>query len=103
MHQYNIMGALSERIAINITGPFSLMVVMDYFKELPEINDLPDHEAVTVALVLVSKFFCCFGVPREKHSDQGQNFKSFLLQEVFERLEYKKPGQQRFTLSQVAW
>jgi transposase InsO family protein len=35
-----------------------------------------------VAEALVNSLFCCFGVPRELHSDQGRNFESRLMQEV---------------------
>jgi hypothetical protein len=34
--------------------------------------------------VLVTNLFCHFRVPRELHSDQGCNFKSWILQEVLQ-------------------
>jgi hypothetical protein len=39
-----------------------------------------------VAVILVTNFFCHFEVPRELHNDQGQNFESWLLQEVLQCL-----------------
>jgi hypothetical protein len=97
MHQYNV-GAPFERIAIDIAGPFPksdrenryLLVAMDYFTKWPEVYAIPKQEAATVADVLVSNFFCRFGVPMELHSDQGRNFESSLLREVLKRLGVRK-------------
>ena len=44
---------------------------MDYFSKLAEAYGIPDHEAETVAGVLVREFFTRFGIPGELHSDQG--------------------------------
>jgi hypothetical protein len=45
----------------------------------PEPYAIPHHEASTISEALVTNFFCCFGIPRELHSDQGRNFESHLL------------------------
>ena len=82
MHQYNV-GARFERIA----GPFPesdrgsryLLVGMDYFTKWLEVYAILNQEASTVADVLVSNFFCRFGVPMELHSNQGRNFESRLV------------------------
>jgi transposase InsO family protein len=63
---------------------------MDYFTKWPEVYAIPNQEASTVAEALVTTFFCCFGIPRELHSDQGRNFQSHLLQEGFQRLGVSK-------------
>ena len=42
---------------------------MGYSGKWPEGNALPNHEVVTVADILVSQFFCRFGVPGELHTD----------------------------------
>jgi len=97
IHQYNV-GAPFERIAVDIAGPFpksdrgnrNLLVDMDYFTKWPEVNAIPNQETSTVAFVLVSNFFCRFGVPMELHSDQGQNFESRLLWEVLDLLGVHK-------------
>ncbi|KAK3882385.1 hypothetical protein Pcinc_013251 [Petrolisthes cinctipes] len=81
------VGAPMERVAVDIAGPFPLTsrgnrficVVMDYFTKWPEAYALPNHEAGTVAEVLVDQFFARFGVPRELHSDQGREFESRVL------------------------
>jgi hypothetical protein len=43
-----------------------------------------------VVEVLITSFFCCFGVPWEVHSDQGCNFESRLTQEVLQCLKMSK-------------
>ena len=63
---------------------------MAYFTKWPEIYAIPNQEASTVTDVLVSNFFCRFGVPMELHSDQGRNFESRLLREVPERRGVRK-------------
>jgi transposase InsO family protein len=63
---------------------------MDYFTKWPEAYAIPDQEASTVADVLVPNYFCCFGIPRELHSDQGRNFESRLLQAILQRLGVSK-------------
>jgi transposase InsO family protein len=63
---------------------------MDYFTKCPEEYAIPNQEAPTVADVLVTHFFCLFGVPIELHSDQGRNFESRLMQADLERLVVNK-------------
>ncbi|KAK3893289.1 hypothetical protein Pcinc_002845 [Petrolisthes cinctipes] len=78
------VGAPMERVAVDIAGPLPhtdkgnryICVAMDYFTKWPEAYAIPDHEAATVAQVLVDQFFYCFGMPQELHSDQGRNFES---------------------------
>jgi hypothetical protein len=97
MHQYNV-GALFERIVIDIAGPFTksdsgnrhLLTAMDYFTRWPDICAVPNQEAPTVADAPVTNFFCRFGVPRELHSDQGRNFESRFMQQVLESLGNSK-------------
>jgi transposase InsO family protein len=51
---------------------------------------IPNEEVSTLSEVVVTKFFCRFGVQRELHRDQGRNFGSRLLQEVLPRLGVSK-------------
>jgi hypothetical protein len=75
MKQNNV-GALFEKIAFDIAGPFPvtdsdnkyIMVVMDYFSKW--------SEAVTVSRALMENWICRFGLPLEMHSNQGRNFES---------------------------
>jgi hypothetical protein len=89
MHRYSV-GALFERIAIDVAGPFLwsdqgnwyLLIVTDYFTKWPEAYAIPNQEASTVVEELVTNLFSCLGVLRELHSDQGCNFESRLIQGV---------------------
>jgi hypothetical protein len=59
---------------------------MDCFTKWLEVYTIPNQEASTAANVLLTNFFYDFGVERELHSDQGQNFQSRLLQAVLQHL-----------------
>ncbi|XP_063868206.1 uncharacterized protein LOC135104608 [Scylla paramamosain] len=92
------VGAPMERVAVDIAGLLPLTprgnwyicVVMDYFTKWPEAYALPNHEAETVAGVLVNEFFTRFGVPAELHSDQGRKFESQMFRECCELLGTRK-------------
>ena len=51
---------------------------------------LSNHEATTVAKVLVEQLFSLFSVPPELHSDQGRKFKSEMFRECSKLLGVKK-------------
>jgi len=92
------VGAPMDRVAVDIAGPFPvtsqgnrfICVAMDYFTKWPEAYAIPNHEAATVAGVLVDNFFSRFGVPRELHSDQGREFESVVFQECCRLMGIKK-------------
>ncbi|KAK8403258.1 hypothetical protein O3P69_000407 [Scylla paramamosain] len=88
------VGAPMEQVVVDIAGPLPLTprgnryicVVMVYFAKWPEAYALPNHEAETVAGVLVNEFFTRFGVPAELHSDQGREFESQVFRKCCELL-----------------
>jgi hypothetical protein len=49
-----------------------------------------ESRALTGAEVMITNFFCRFSGPRQLHRDQGRNFKSHLIQEVFAMPESKQ-------------
>lgn len=67
-----------------------LQMATDCTTRWPEAYSITNQAASSVADALVTIFFCRFGVPRELHRDQGQNFDSLLLQEVLHRLGVSK-------------
>lgn len=89
LHQ-DPVGSPWERVAVDILsiptesqrGNTCVLVVGDYFTKWTEAFALPNHQAVTVADVLVTEVFLRFGVPRILHSDQGREFQSDLIQEL---------------------
>merc|ERR1711893_451990 len=67
-----------------------VLVVMDYFTKWVEVFAMKDQMAETVAAVLVDEVFSRLGCPIELHSDQGSNFKSRVMTEVYRLMGIKK-------------
>ena len=92
-----IMETPFQRIAMDIVGPLPrsssgkrfILVICDYATRYPEAIPLRNIDANTVAEELM-KFFARVGVPSEILTDQGTNFTSQLLAEVY-RLLHVKP------------
>ena len=82
-----------ERIAIDIVGPLPrsrkgyqyVLVICDYATRYPEAIPLRCTDAHRVAEELIV-FFSRMGIPREILSDQGSNFMSQLLKEIYRLL-----------------
>ena len=85
-----------ERIAMDIVGPLPrslsgnkyVLVLCDYATRYPEAIPLCSIDASTIAEELV-KMFARVGVPREILTDQGSNFTSQLLAEIYRLLHIK--------------
>ena len=80
------MGPLQE----TSSGNRHILVVMDHFTKWCEAFATRDQKATTVANILVSRLFSRFGPPTVIHSDQGQNFDSILMHEVYNLMGLKK-------------
>ena len=82
-----------QRIAMDVVGPLPrsrsgnkyILTICDYATRYPEAIALPSTEASRIAkeLVLLSSRV---GIPEEILTDQGSNFMSVLLQEVYQLL-----------------
>lgn len=72
------------------SGQGNIMVVTDHFTRYAQAYPTKDQRAITVAKVLVEKFFVHYGLPLRIHSDQGRDFESRLIQELFRTLGIKK-------------
>ena len=89
LQQFQV-GAPSERLCIDIAGPYNesptgnkyCLVVTDCFTKFVEIYGMKNQEAETVAEVLGTQFISRYGAPREIHTDQGRQFESVLFQEL---------------------
>merc|ERR1711893_323270 len=87
-----------ERVAMDVLGPLPatpggnkfILVVMDYYTKWVEMFAMKDQTAETVAAVLVDEVFSRMGCPYELHSDQGSNFKSKVMTEVYRLMGIKK-------------
>lgn len=63
-------------------GMENVLVMTDVFSKYTQAVPTHDQRASTVAKVLVSEWFCKFGVPGRIHSDQGRNFESTLIKQL---------------------
>ena len=87
-----------ERIAVDILGPLPLttkgnrfiVIVADYFTKWVEGYAVANHQAETIAEVLVNNIFNRFGLPQTLHSDQGRDFECPLFQQVCQLLGIHK-------------
>ena len=73
------MGPLPE----TSRGNKHLLVVGDHFTKWCEAFPTKNQKSETVAQILVSKLFSRFGPPDAIHSDQGANFESNLMHEIY--------------------
>ena len=80
------MGPISE----TARGNRHILVMMDHFTKWCEAFPTRDQRASTVASILVSRVFSRFGPPTFLHSDQGRNFDSNLMHEIYELMGIKK-------------
>ena len=86
-----------QRIAMDVIGPLPctqrgnrfILSICDYATRYPEAIALPSVEAPRVAKELVN-LFSHMGVPDEILTDQGTNFMSSLLEEVYYLLHIKR-------------
>lgn len=63
-------------------GLENVLVVTDIFSKFTVAIPTRDQRASTVAQVLVTEWFCKFGVPSRLHSDQGRSFEGKLIQQL---------------------
>lgn len=63
-------------------GLENVLVMTDIFSKFTVAIPTRDQRASTVAQVLVTEWFCKFGVPSRLHSDQGRSFESSLIQQL---------------------
>ena len=56
-----------------------IVVIEDYFTKWVEAFGVPDMEAETVARILMEGIIARFGLPKQIHSDQGNQFESKLF------------------------
>ena len=87
-----------ERLAIDITGPHPrsrngftyILTGIDLFTKWAFAFPVRNHEAVTVAHVLVDRVFAVFGIPAQILSDRGAEFESKLMKEICGALDIEK-------------
>ena len=87
----------NEIVALDFTllepshnGLENVLVLTDVFSKYTLAIPTRDQRAATVAQVLVSEWFCKFGVPARIHSDQGRSFESSLILQLCQCYGVKK-------------
>lgn len=96
--QSHPIGAPWMRLSMDICGPFPtsargnkfIMTVIDNFTKFAFAIPLRNHEAHTVASVLVEKIFSYYGIPFEILSDCAPEYESKLLKELCRLLDICK-------------
>ena len=92
------VGEVWERLAIDVTGPHPksrngfvyIVTVLDLFSKWAFAFPVRNHEATTVAHLLVDKVFSVFGIPMQLLSDRGPEFESSLMRELCQAMEIDK-------------
>ncbi|KAL5020859.1 hypothetical protein ScPMuIL_000014, partial [Solemya velum] len=93
-----LIDAPFQRVAIDLVGPIIpitdrkhryILTLVDYATRYPEAIALPSCETERVAEALVD-MFSRIGVPREILSDQGSQFTSDLMKEIYRLLSLKQ-------------
>lgn len=71
-------------------GICNVLVMTDHFTRYAQAYPAKDQKALTVAKILVEKFFVHYGLPARIHSDQGRDFESKLIKELLGILGIRK-------------
>ena len=85
--QSYVVGALGERVASDIMGPFSetdsgnryIVVFIDYFSKYADAAPMADMTAQSVADAFLERWISYFGIPKELHTDQGTQYEGELM------------------------
>ncbi len=68
----------------------NVLVITDHYTRYAQAFPTKDQKASTVAKVLWENYFVHYGLPKRMHSDQGRDFESRLIHELFDLLGVKK-------------
>ena len=71
-------------------GISNVLIVTDHFTRYAQDFPAKNQKALTVAKILVEKYFVHYGLPARIHSDQGRDFESRLIRELLTTLGIRK-------------
>ena len=71
-------------------GISNVLVVTDHYTRYAQAFPAKNQKALTVAKILVEKYFVHYGLPARIHSDQGRDFESRLIRELLTTLGIRK-------------
>jgi len=95
--EQEISGAPFHRVAFDMIGPLPesdlgnrhILLLVDYFTKWAEAYALPERVAITVADVIVKRWFASHGIPLKLHCDNAAEFRSKVMRELKEMLGVK--------------
>ena len=64
------------------SGKENVLVVTDVFSKFSQAFVTPNQKALTVAKVLVEKWFLVYGIPSRLHSDKGRSFENEIIRNL---------------------
>ena len=88
--QHTAVGAPWEKLSMDVCGPFPrstsgyvyIFSVLDSFSKYAFAFPVRNHEAPTLARLLVDRVFAEFGIPRQLQSDLGPELQGSLMKEL---------------------
>ncbi len=87
----------NQRIHADLFGPLKTMsrdkkfilCLTVTFTKYVELVTIPNKEAFTVAMAILNRWICRFGLPLEIVTDQGKEFTNLMAQQLFKALNIK--------------
>ena len=61
----------------------NVLVLTDVFSKFSQAFVTPNQKALTVAKIIVYKWFYIYGIPARIHSDKGQSFGNSILEHLY--------------------
>ena len=79
-----------QKLAVDLVGPMPetragnkwILVITDHYTRWQKAIPVLDATAPVVAATLDQRVFCCLGLPKQPHSDQGIQSESQLMEEL---------------------
>ena len=65
------------------SGKENILGLTDAFSKFSQAFVTPNQKALTIAKILVDKWFYVYGIPAQIHSDQGQCFDNQIMQHLY--------------------
>ena len=67
------------KVDVSRGGKENILVLMDAFLKYSQALVMSNQKSLTVAKLLVEKWFSVFGIPSHLHSDQGESFDNEII------------------------
>ncbi|BHF71059.1 hypothetical protein SprV_0401411300 [Sparganum proliferum] len=93
-----LTGYPNELVGVDIIGPIApsvrgnryILVMVDFFTKMAEVEPLPNMSADTVAQAIFNGWVCRWGAPDQIHSDRGTSFENAVLHSLCKYLRINK-------------